>query len=312
MSVSDLVARALEGDLNHREDQCALTEEWVMPAMPEVVRLATAAREKTDFRHQQRMEKNARRPVQVAEGDRDLAQYPIGFCKIICEDVFADLSQQPLIQDLVSRGVVFKNVYIILYGRYFQNAIQIGNLYLDAANDTVDPEKPFLEWMPITDLDYQNLESWEQVISVVESYFHARVIPNRYFPLLAPFVPFISVRSEGQLELLMFQDLFFLKDLGDGMRRYIEWISSKQGAAARTLPKDDQALLEREFGANLFEQFPFEYAPATTEQLIDQAKDLYAASREENGEAVITKLVELARQASVVFKSRQLKSRGSR
>jgi hypothetical protein len=41
--------------------------------------------------------------------------------------------------------VVLKKVFVLLKGRYFQNALQLGNLYVDVANDTVDTAKPKLE-----------------------------------------------------------------------------------------------------------------------------------------------------------------------
>lgn len=308
MSVSDLVAKARAGDLNHQEDQRQLTEEVLLPVMPEVIGLVKTARGKVDFLHQQMAEKNPDVKLPAADGDSNIATYPKGFCRTICEGVFKDLSGQDLIKDLVAQGVVFKTVYIILYGQYFQNAIQIGNIYLDSANDTVDPNKYFLEWMPVKELDYENLESWEQVTDIVESYFHCRVIPNRYFPLLAPIIPFIAIRSHGMMELIFFQDLFFFKDLGDGMRRYIDWISSEAGKAKRQLAAADEKLLQREFGGNVFDEFPFEYTVSTVEDLVQQARELHTVSEQENGETVIRKLIELAHIGSRHFKQRQLKS----
>jgi hypothetical protein len=306
MSVRELVALARASDLIAREDQEELTARLVLPAMPELIALVTAARKEIDGRFRQLAASIGDLEPSDVRGDSNLAVYPVGFCRTICEQVFEALSHTALVQRLCSHGLVFKTVYIMLYGRYFQNAIQIGNLYLDAANDTVDPRKPFLEWMPIRELDYRNLESWDEVISIVESYYHCRVIPNRSFPLLSLFLPFFVVRSNGRIEFLIFQDQFFLKDLDEGMRRYTDWITGDRGVAARVLCAQDEALLEREFGANDFANFPFEYAVSTPAGLVAQARELVHAADQQNGKAVIRKLIELAQQATRIFRERNL------
>lgn len=45
-------------------------------------------------------------------------------------------------------------VFVILKGRSFQNAILFGNLSIDVADDSVDPAKPWLEWMGVRELPF--------------------------------------------------------------------------------------------------------------------------------------------------------------
>jgi hypothetical protein len=307
MSIKDLVDRGRATNLIHLEEQESLTLDKVLPVVPELVEEITRIRKRLDDKFQ-RLYATKAKVVSAAKGDMDPASYPIGFCKEICEELKDQLSRNIRIQELVSKGVVFRSVYIILYGRYFQNALQLGNLYFDAANDTVDPKKPFLEWMPINELDYENLETWEQVIPVVESYLHCRVVPNHVFPLLAPLVPLLGIRSNRRIDLLFFQDNFFLKDLGDGMQRYLEWITSRKGAAARRLNRSDIAMLTRQFGANDFDHFPFEFSPATVHDLVAQAQELVEISQQEDGEKILLKLSELSHQAVRLFRRKNLLS----
>ncbi len=306
MAITDLISLALECDMEIQEEQCALTSRVLVSRMPELLELAKIARGKVDSKFGRLIKEDSSCEAPRKAGDTNLMKYPVGFCKPICKQVFEELKQSELIKDWVAQGGAFKTVYIMLYGKYFQNAIQIGNLYLDVANDTVDPTKHFLEWMPIEDLDYKNLECWEQVSEVVESYYHCRVIPNRYFPLLAAFVPLMVIRSNGVLELLIFQDQFFFKDLGDGMKRYIEWLSNDSRKVHRSLTNKQQRLLAQGFGSNDFDKFAFEYKPSTNEGLVQQAEELYQASQGENGEVLVRKLIELAHQSTKRFNAKEI------
>lgn len=80
-------------------------------------------------------------------------------------------------------------------GCYFQNALQVGNLYIDVANDTVFTEKPKLEWARIEEVDYQNADDWPAVAAVGRRYYEVELYPNLRFPLAFPAAPLAGALS---------------------------------------------------------------------------------------------------------------------
>src|SRR5690606_26747213 len=89
-----------------------------------------------------------------------LKTYPIGFCRHIRDLVWARAMADEALRRLIGEDVLVRRVFIFLKGQYFQNAVQLGNLYVDVANDTVWVDKPKLEWMPVADVPYENVERW--------------------------------------------------------------------------------------------------------------------------------------------------------
>ena len=74
-------------------------------------------------------------------------------------------------------------------------------MYFDCANDTVVVTKPKVEYLPMAESGFKNIESWEEFADVAERYWHCRIYPNLHFPMLAPLLPVISVSDEGVLSL---------------------------------------------------------------------------------------------------------------
>jgi len=184
---------------------------------------------------------------------------------------------------------------VILKGRYFQNAIQFGNLYIDVANDSVDPAKPWLEWMDVREVPYENPGELEPLVRVAEDYHRCQVFPNLFFPLLAPMVPLLAIR-EGRVELLHFQDGGFLKDLAAGFPHLRHWLRGPGRAMCR-LPEAHAVLLQAGCGLNDFDVFPFEYRPCSFEQVAIQADEFVAAAGTPGGQDAILRVLDLVPQA---------------
>ena len=53
------------------------------------------------------------------------------------------------IREFIGKGGAFRSVWGVLREQYFQNAIQLGGLYVDVSNDTVVVTKPKVEILPI-------------------------------------------------------------------------------------------------------------------------------------------------------------------
>jgi hypothetical protein len=282
MPLDRLVAVARAQDMAWRADQDGVTTTAVLPAMPEVERALARIRREVDG-------EVAREPW-VGK-----AAYPVGYCAVIRDRVLARLVDEPVVRRLLDAGAAIGPVFVILKGRYFQNAIQFGNLYIDVANDSVDPAKPWLEWMDVREVPYENPGELEPLVRVAEDYHRCQVFPNLFFPLLAPMVPLLAIR-EGRVELLHFQDGGFLKDLAAGFPHLRHWLAGP-GRTMGRLPEAHATLLESACGANDFEVFPFEYRPCSFDEVAIQADAFVAAAGTREGQGTILQVLQLVPRA---------------
>lgn len=259
--LNQLVDLAMSQDMAWHAGQESLTNSLLRPILPGIVDTLGRLRLRTDAWI-----------VQSAAPP----SYPVGFCAVIRDRVFDGLRGDPVVQSLMAAGLVLKKVFVILKDRYFQNAMQFGNLYIDVANDTVDPAKPWLEWMDVREVPYENVGELPTLIRVAESYHRCRAFPNVFFPLLAPVVPLLLIAEDGRLGLLHFQDGGFLKDLAHGLPHLRTWLAGP-ARLLPPLPEPYAAQLQRACGGNDFAVFPFEYRPCSFGEIAAQA-DEYAAA----------------------------------
>lgn len=152
----------------------------------------------------------AAHPAAERETD-DHRRYPLGQCKPIRDQGVAKLTRpteadldRPAI-DLVSRfvgaGGVVKGIWGIQKGRYFQNAIQLGDLWVDLANDTVDLARDPVEVLPLAEAQFEEITSFERFAAVAEIYWGYRAYPNLCLPELAPMFPVLLVQSGLSMRL---------------------------------------------------------------------------------------------------------------
>ncbi|MBU2024391.1 MAG: hypothetical protein KJ609_18685, partial [Gammaproteobacteria bacterium] len=113
--------------------------------------------------------------------------YPLGRCKEIRDAVFVLLQEKlpqstdpglVLIRDMLSKGTVLKKVWGSLRDEYFQNAMVLGDWYLDVSNDTVNPNKPRVEVLPLIESQFYNIASFEQFVKIARSYWNVEVYRN--------------------------------------------------------------------------------------------------------------------------------------
>ncbi|RVT48162.1 hypothetical protein EMM73_02390 [Rheinheimera sediminis] len=132
--------------------------------------------------------------------------YPLGRCKEIRDAVFIKLQQQlpqatepglVLIRDQLQKGESLKKIWGALRGVYFQNAMAIGDWYLDVSNDTVNPNKPRIEVLPLASSGFAAVTSFEQFIAVARSYWEVDVYRNDICPALAPYMPLLYISKSG-------------------------------------------------------------------------------------------------------------------
>lgn len=132
--------------------------------------------------------------------------YPLGRCKEIRDAVFVLLQQRlpdatepglVLIRDRLQKGESLKKIWGALRGVYFQNAMAIGDWYIDVSNDTVNPNKPRIEVLPLATSGFAEVTSFEQFISVARKYWEVEVYRNDICPALAPYMPLLYISKSG-------------------------------------------------------------------------------------------------------------------
>lgn len=227
-------------------------------------------------------------------GEATLADYPLGFCGAIRDQVLDRLIADPAFRRLIGPGVVLKKIFVLLKGIYFQNALQLGNLYVDVANDTVFIDKPKIEWLRIEDTPYENADSWSTVAAVGSHYYEVELYPNLLFPLAFPSSPFFAIRTSGRIDLFQAQDILFLKDLGDGFPR-ARALLDDPAFLARPLPEPYRRLIESSCGGNLHVAFPIEYEPTDADGIRTRVLPEFSALAAQGDQAAFTTIQHYSR-----------------
>lgn len=139
--------------------------------------------------------------------------YPLGRCREIRDAVFLRLARRlkqktpdeaavlSCLRDYLRAGGYLRKIWGALRERYFQNALQLGDWYVDVGNDTVDPAKPKIEILPQADSGFVNLRDYQHFCRIAETYWGARTYANTVFPRLAPLFPLICATTEGRVWL---------------------------------------------------------------------------------------------------------------
>lgn len=184
------------------EVQAALTECYLLPVLSELEACLLTVRRQLD------PELERLQPVKLGK------PYPLGQCLEIAEAMQARLrtvTESDLPADAViglralrafqRAGGDFRQVWGDLRGQYFQNAFQVGTLYVDVANDTVTPTKPKVEILPFDQANFHSIRDFHHFRQLACSYWQHEVYPNHVLPALAPHCPLIHVNAEGRITL---------------------------------------------------------------------------------------------------------------
>ena len=296
MSLTDLIVAARSQDMAWLPGQAGITADRIAPAMPRVIDLLATLRRQVD-------QEAATLARQQPAGD--VARYPVGFCAVIRDRVLAGMLRDPEIRRIVDAGGRLTPVFVILKDRYFQNAIQFGNLYIDVANDSVDPAKPWLEWMDIREVPFENVGDLATLARVAESYHRCRAFPNVCFPLLAPVAPLLAIDEAGRVQLLHFQPGGFLKDLADGFPRLRHWLQGPAGNMP-ALPAEHAAAVEAACAGNDFAAFPIEFRRGTLADIAAHADAYQAAFADPARHKEILRVLDLVRHATARLHAMQV------
>ena len=184
--------------------QATLSERYLLPALPELEAFFLAVRAHVDLMLE------PAQPVKLGK------TYPLGQCLEISLAAMrlleqADVSSVRLSDAAVAghaafaafrkAGGSFRLVWGDLRGEFFQNAFQLGILYLDVSNDTVTRTKPKVEILPFEQARLIPVADYRHFARISSRYWKHRVYPNHLLPELAPYCPLIHLAPDGGLSI---------------------------------------------------------------------------------------------------------------
>jgi len=167
-----------------------------------------------------------------------LKRYPKGCCQEITEAVLNRLTHQLLsadtepgsalerLQEFCRRGGRIRMVWGALRGVYFQNALQIGGLYIDVSNDTVVLTKPPVEILPLAEAGLATIETLADFCAIARPYWEVEIFANTVFPHLAPTCPLLMLRRDGRPSLGPMAEPMLALAVADRLREYRAWIET--------------------------------------------------------------------------------------
>ena len=119
--------------------------------------------------------------------------YPLGRCepisRVALEMLPEALQAHPgmkVLHDFLLAGGEVRSIWGVLRGRYFQNAMQAGTLYIDVANDTVDIKKPQIEILPMAESGMESVRDAAHCAAIAASI----CVAPTYEPPNIPTFPF--------------------------------------------------------------------------------------------------------------------------
>lgn len=178
--------------------QAALTARFLRPVTPMLEDLFLALRAETD---------EALGPGAPRVYGKP---YPYGYCLEITQDVQARLSArlarpvhpgERALKIYLKSGGTVRRVWGALRGQFFQNALQVGGLYVDVSNDTVDVNKPKVEILPMEWSGFTTIRDAAHFASIAEPYWNEKIYANVALPTLAPLFPMLGVDSQGKVRI---------------------------------------------------------------------------------------------------------------
>lgn len=183
-----------------KSTQEKLTQKFLIPVLGELEAFLLALRLQLDPGLQ------SEKPIKLGK------PYPLGQCLEIATAVQAQLriliGAQPspsealglsAIRSFRKNGGEIRLAWGDLREKYFQNALLVGTLYVDVANDTVDPAKPKVEIMPFDEANFTAIRDYKHFRMLASTYWKSKFYPNHVSYVLAPHFPLIQLSSSGRV-----------------------------------------------------------------------------------------------------------------
>lgn len=168
--------------------------------------------------------------------------YPLGRCLEITNAVRHELllrlskpqiPAEAALRVFLESGGILRPIWGALRGTYFQNATQIGGLYVDVSNDTVDVKKPKVEICSVAACDLLPIKNIRHFMDVAIKYWNIDIYVNSVIPILAPLFPMIGVQKSGKFNLLIANDYMISLSMREQFHDAERWLMEGP------LPPDD-------------------------------------------------------------------------
>lgn len=193
---------ALTPEVRAPARQGELTDRFLAPVLPGLRALFLELRASQDA---------ALRAAQPARGDKP---YPLGQCleiTLAVERRLEDLTPEQFegaaaeacaaLLEFRAAGGQVRRAWGDLRGQFFQNALIVGSLYVDAANDTVVVTKAPVEILPFDQADFRPLADYAHFTRIARRYWKYDLLPNHLTPELAPYFPLIEISPAGGIRV---------------------------------------------------------------------------------------------------------------
>lgn len=184
------------------QQQAGLTAAYLLPALPQLEKFFWWLRGSVDAE------------LQSACPTKQGKLYPLGQCleiSLAVQQRLAEIESMDVPGYVISghdalmafqaAGGVLRQVWGDLRGEYFQNAFQVGALYVDVSNDTVTVTKPKVEILPFEQANFVAVRDYRHFMRVARNYWQGELYPNHVLPELAPYCPLIHVSPAGLVTL---------------------------------------------------------------------------------------------------------------
>lgn len=225
-------------------EQQRLTARHLTPALKDIEQLLIRMRREIDGELQPRF---------PSHQDK---LYPYGRCLEISH-LFMDKLRAALgtkvptrglraLRDFVHAGGRIDWVWGALREQYFQNAFQMGALYVDVSNDTVTVTKPPIEILPLKDANFLAIRDLAHFAKVARVYWDVEIYVNDVVPSLAPILPMIALPQQGRPALMSATDYMIDYCRRD---RFVQAEAYLQDGPS--LPPEHWALMHAAMPANL-------------------------------------------------------------
>lgn len=237
--------------------QIEISEKYLVDIMPEFSELML------DIRH--KIDETFFRKIWINKWEIDYSKYekwlkrnnkfyPIWFCNDIRNRAFSVLNSWKfdLINKLKNEWTIFKQIYWTYDMKYFQNAIQIGDYYLDVSNDTVDPSKEKIDYSRLNESLFRNFSNYSDYCDVIESYRKAEVFPNIYFTEIAFSYPFFVLHN-GKIEFIWHHVSLMFSDAINWFKDAMDFIFNSKYSNKRL--NDEQLEILKSYSEKLLEKW---------------------------------------------------------
>lgn len=214
-------------------EQSALTKRFLVPALKNIYDYLYALRDEMD---------PALKARYTMKYDKE---FPLGCCLEISDDIRKELIHRlrrpptlPAERALVAffnAGGIIRPIWGALRGQFFQNATQIGTLYVDVANDTVTVTKPKVEILPISEAGLEPIRDLHHYRDIARHYWGCEVLANHAVPSLAPLIPMLGVRPGQPAQLMPPYDYMTALMMRDRFHMAEAWVREMPGPSPEAL-----------------------------------------------------------------------------